>query len=219
MIRISRCALGLALCLPGLAVGQEVSAEQPGPGTTENRRVSQILGSTVQLNDGSGYGKVEDIVLGPENQVEYLVVSHDNQYAMFPWAAGQFDPRQRVVVYAVGAQAIQPMLFAPTAWPNTLDPAFARRMQTAFPRARLRQGIRRDALRPVPAAAPEAVPKAEHPQAPRRAERPGTANRPAPGVPAVPGRVATPKVAPAPAGTPSAEKVNPKRKGGDQAKD
>ena len=219
MIRISRCTLGLALCLPGLAVGQEVSAEQPAPGTTENRRVSQSLGSTVQLNDGSGYGKVEDIVLGPENQVDYLVVSHDNQYAMLPWTAGRFDPRQRVVAYEVAPQAIQPMLFAPTAWPNTLDPAFARRLQTVFPQARLGQGARRDALRPVPAAVPEAAPNAERPQAQRKAERPGAATRPAPAVPAEHPKVATPKAAPDPAGAPPAEKAKARRTDGGQAKD
>ncbi len=202
MFRINRCALSLALCLPGLAVGQEVSAEQPALGTTENRRVSQILGSTVQLNDGTGYGKVEDIVLGPENQVEYLVVSHDNQYAMFPWTAGQFDPRQRVVSYAVAPQAILPMLFAPTAWPNTYDPAFARRVQTAFPQARMGQGIRRDTLKPVPPANPDASPKAERPRAQPKAERPEAANPPVP------------------AGAPPAEKAKAKAKGrgGNQVK-
>ena len=57
-------ALGLALCVASLAQGQEVTAERPAPGPTEMRRVSQILGSTVRLNDGSGYGRIEDIVIG-----------------------------------------------------------------------------------------------------------------------------------------------------------
>jgi len=147
MNRIGSFTLGLALCAPGLAVGQEVTAEQPAPGT-ESRRVSQILGSTVRLNDGSGYGKVEDIVLGPDNRVEYLVVSHEKQYAMLPWTAGEFNPGQRVVTYGVAPQAIQPMLFAPNAWPRTNDPAFVRRVQSAFPR------LRREAARPVLPAAP-----------------------------------------------------------------
>lgn len=219
MFRISRLTFGLALCLPGLAVGQEITAEQPAPGVTENRRVSQILGSTVQLNDGSGYGKVEDIVLGPENQVDYLVVSHGNQYAMLPWTAGQFYPGRRVITYAVAPQAIQPMLFAPNAWPNTLDPAFARRVQTAFPQARVGQTIRRDALRPAPAGAPRATPRVERPPVQRKAERPGVANPPARTVPAEPARAVTPKPAPPPAGAPPAEKAEPKRKAGGQPKD
>src|SRR3954451_3118771 len=117
MYRIGGCTLGLALCLSGLAAGQEVTAEPPASGT-EMRRVSQILGSTVKLNDGSGYGKVEDIVLGPDNRVEYLVVAHDKQYAMLPWGAGQFRPDQRVVTYGVAPSALRPVLFAPDAWPT-----------------------------------------------------------------------------------------------------
>src|SRR3954451_22047474 len=111
MYRIHGFALGLALCVAGYAQGQVVTAEQPAPGTTEMRRVSQILGSTVRLNDGSGYGTVSDIVIGPDNQVEYLVVSHDGQYAALPWSVGQFNPGQRVVVYNMAPLALQPLLF------------------------------------------------------------------------------------------------------------
>jgi len=84
MYRIRGYALGLALCVAGFAQGQEVTAERPAPGTTEMRRVSQILGSTVRLNNGSGYGMVEEIVIGPDNRIEYLVVSHDSQFVTFP---------------------------------------------------------------------------------------------------------------------------------------
>lgn len=132
MVRISGATLGLALCVAGVAVGQNV-VEAQAPGTGETRRVSQILGSTVNLSDGSGFGKVEDIVLGPDNRVEYLVVSREGRYAMFPWAAGDFDPRQRVVSYGVAPDVVQPMLFAPNAFPNTADPAFSRRIETVFP--------------------------------------------------------------------------------------
>jgi hypothetical protein len=48
------------------------------------RRVRQILGSTVRLNDGSGCGMFEDIVIVPDERVEYLVVSHDGQFVALP---------------------------------------------------------------------------------------------------------------------------------------
>ena len=91
MYRIRGYALGLAVCLASFAQGQEVTTERPAPGTTEMRRVSQILGSTVRLNDGSGYGMVEDIVNGPDNRVEYLVVSHDSQYVALPWVKARYS--------------------------------------------------------------------------------------------------------------------------------
>jgi hypothetical protein len=70
MYRVHGYALGLALCVASLAQGQEVTAERSAPGPTKMRRVSQILGSTVRLNDGTGFGMVEDIVLGPDNRMK-----------------------------------------------------------------------------------------------------------------------------------------------------
>ena len=157
MLRILGGALGLALCASGLAAGQEVTAERPAPGTTEMRRVSQILGSTVKLDDGRGYGKVEDIMLGPDNRIEYLVVSHDEQYAMLPWSAGEFNADQRVVTYTITPQALQPVLFAPNAWPT--GPAYFERVRTVFPRAAARGAPRfeRKAVTPDQAAPGGAV--------------------------------------------------------------
>jgi sporulation protein YlmC with PRC-barrel domain len=158
MLVIPGYALCLSLCVAGVAQGQQATAERLAPGTTE-MRVSQILGSTVQLNDGSGYGTVEDIVISPDNRVEYLVVSHDNQYVALPWVVGQFDPGQRIVVYDVAPVAIQPLLFARNAWPNFANPVFARRMQMIFPGMTPREPreIERRSLRPVPTRLPGAV--------------------------------------------------------------
>src|SRR5262245_32943565 len=68
MSRLSGLTGGLVLIAWGFAIGQEViqpttvTATPAGP-TAELRRVSQILGSSVRLQDGSGSGRVEDIVL------------------------------------------------------------------------------------------------------------------------------------------------------------
>jgi uncharacterized membrane protein YeaQ/YmgE (transglycosylase-associated protein family) len=62
MYRIRGYALGLALCVAGLAQGQEVFAERPPPGTTEMQPGRQILHAAVRLNDGSGHGMVEVIL-------------------------------------------------------------------------------------------------------------------------------------------------------------
>jgi sporulation protein YlmC with PRC-barrel domain len=122
------------------------------------RRVSQILGSTVRLNDGTGYGMVEDIVIGPDNRIEYLVVSHETQYIVLPWVSGQFNPGQRIVVYDVAPLAIQPLLFPRGAFPNFADPVFTRRIQTIFPGMTRREirPIERGSVRPVPTPLPGA---------------------------------------------------------------
>src|SRR5215218_8359767 len=95
--------LAVVLGLAGLAQAQ-VTTEAPAPGTTEMRRASQILGSSVRLNDGTGYGKVEDFVIGPDNSIEYLIVNHENQYAALPYSAAKFTPTQGVITYSVPPQ-------------------------------------------------------------------------------------------------------------------
>jgi len=134
MHRAAFGALGLVLGLTGMVAGQQVTQEKPAPGTTESRRVSEILGSTVHLSDGRGFGKVEDIVIGPNNQVDYLVVSHDGRYVSLPWDVGRYEPAQRSFTFEVTPQAIQPLIFAPNAWPTFYDPTYTRRVQGVFPK-------------------------------------------------------------------------------------
>jgi sporulation protein YlmC with PRC-barrel domain len=119
----------------GLAQGQvtrESAKTVVTPGTGELRRVSQILGSTVALRETNEFGKVEDIVLNDQGCIEFVVVSHDNQYAMFPWGVGNWNFGQRVVTYDIAPNAVQPLFFAPNQWPNTTDPQFGRRMTDVF---------------------------------------------------------------------------------------
>src|SRR5262245_48053942 len=150
MSRLSGLTCGLVLVAVGFAVGQEVI--QPGTVTTtpaELRRVSQILGSSVRLQDGSGYGRVEDIVLSEDGCIEYTVISRENQYALLPWGIANVDYSQRIVTFGVTPQVIQPFFFAPNAWPNLSDPAFGSRMQQAFGPSAVRRDLRREALRPA----------------------------------------------------------------------
>jgi sporulation protein YlmC with PRC-barrel domain len=152
MIRTSCHVLWLTVCAAGLARGQVVTTEAPAPVTEQPRRVSQILGSNVQLNNGMGYGTVHDIVIGPENQIQYLVVAHDDQYVALPWTVGRFNPGKRIVMYDVTPTAIQPLLFRRNAWPNFVSPVYTRRVQTIFPGMTRRQirRMERQSLEPVP---------------------------------------------------------------------
>ena len=155
MSRLSGLTCGLVLVALGFAVGQEVIQPRtvtttPAGPTAEIRRVRQILGSSVRLQDGSGYGRVEDIVLSEDGCIEYAVISRENQYALLPWGIANVDYSQRVVTFGVMPQVIQPFFFAPNAWPNLSDPAFGSRMQQAFGPGAVRRETRREALRPAP---------------------------------------------------------------------
>jgi len=150
MLRFRALFCGLALTASGLAVGQEVVQETttttPAGTTTEIRRVSQLLGSTVRLQGQNNYGKVEDVVLDNNGGIGYLVVSNGGRYAMMPWNAANVNYGQRHVTYNITPQAVQPLFFERNAWPNITDQQFTTRMRRVFPGTGV---VRREVLRPV----------------------------------------------------------------------
>lgn len=114
----------------------ETTTTTAGP---QVRRVSQILGSTVQLQGVNNFGKVEDIILGDDGGITYLVVSANGRQAMLPWNAGNVDYTQRIVTYDVTPQAVQPLYFERNVYPNLSAPQYTTRMQQIFPnRGRVR---------------------------------------------------------------------------------
>lgn len=132
---------GLTIAASSLAVGQEVIQEvqpvtpAPGGATSEIRRVSQILGASVRLQGEDTYGKVDDIVLDENGTIQYLVVSKGDRYVMMPYNAANVDYGQRVVIYDVAPQAVEPLFFERSAWPRLADPQYTTRIRKIFPRA------------------------------------------------------------------------------------
>ncbi len=148
-------ALGLILASGGLVGAQvvtEVQTTAPTTGAnTEIRRVSQLLGATVQLQGVNNFGRVEDAVIDDNGAIAYLVVSNNGQNVMLPWSEGNFNLGQRTVVYNIAPQAVQPLYFQSGSWPNVWGPQYMTRIRQVFPLAGV---IRRDVLRP---AAPDVV--------------------------------------------------------------
>jgi hypothetical protein len=150
MGKINALAFGLVLTASGLAMGQVTERRTittPIPAGT--RTANQVIGSAIRLQDGVSYGRVVDIVLNEDGYAEYLVVSREDRYALLPWSAARVDFGQRVVTYDVTPQVVQPLFFAPNAWPNYSDPQFTTRVREVFPRATRRE-IRRIEREGVP---------------------------------------------------------------------
>ena len=149
-------AFGLILAsgaLAGAQVVTEVQTTAPTVGVnTGIRRVSQLLGATVQLQGVNNFGRVEDAVIDDNGAIAYLVVSSNGQNVILPWSEGNFNLGQRTVVYNIAPQAVQPLFFRAGAWPNVWGPQYVTRVRQVFPRAGV---IRREVLRP---AAPVGVP-------------------------------------------------------------
>ena len=170
MRRTSMLASGLALLAAQAASGQVVqetrTIQAPNGAVAQTtttapagmvagpRRISQLIGSNVQLQGANNFGRVEDVVLEPNGGIGYLVVSNGGRHALMPWNAANFNHAQRVVTYNVTPQAVQPLFFTPGAWPNITDQQFTSRMNGVFPNAGV---VNRAALRPVEGAVPGVV--------------------------------------------------------------
>jgi len=147
MWKHSGLAFCLALVASSFAVGQQAVQEiqpvpAPGGAPSEIRRVSQILGANVRLQGEDTYGKVDDIVLDENGTIQYLVVAKGDRYVMMPYNAANIDYGQRVVIYDVTPQAVQPLYFDRNAWPTLSDPQYTTRIRQVFPRAGARGGRR-----------------------------------------------------------------------------
>lgn len=149
MKTISGLALGLVLASGGLAGAQvvtEVQTTAPAGTVSEIRRMSQLMGATVQLQGVNNFGRVEDAVIDDNGAIAYLVVSSDGRNVMLPWSEASFNLGQRTVVYNITPQAVQPLFFQAGAWPNVWGSQYVTRVRQVFPRAGV---IRRDVLRPA----------------------------------------------------------------------
>ncbi len=146
MRKFSSLACGLVLAAGGLAQAQVTTTETVTTTTSapETLRVSQILGSSVQLRGGR-YGTVEDMILNPAGGVDYLVVANGGHLVMMPWASAQVNATQRIVAYDVTPQAVQPLLIERSAFPRVIVPEYVGRVGRIFPN----RVIRREVIAPV----------------------------------------------------------------------
>jgi len=137
MTRFNGLLCGFLMAAGSAAQAQvQVTTTETPTAAPEVRRVSQILGSTVQLQGVNNFGKVEDIILSDEGGIGYLVVvSADGKSAMLPWNAGNLNYAQRTITYDVTPQAVQPLYFERNAYPNLRAPQYTTRMQQVFPNA------------------------------------------------------------------------------------
>ena len=104
MKKIFGVAVGLLLASGGLAGAQvvtEVQTRTPASANTEIRRVSQLLGATVQLQGVNNFGRVEDAVIDDSGAIAYLVVSSNGRNLMLPWSDASFNIGRRTVVYSI----------------------------------------------------------------------------------------------------------------------
>jgi len=58
-------------------------------------RVKQLLGTTVNIQDNTSVGTVEDLVFDDNGTVEYLIVANQGKLVTVPWEAAKFNFTKR----------------------------------------------------------------------------------------------------------------------------
>lgn len=84
-----------ALMLGGLSLAHAQQKKVSSKG--EVRRISTVIGGSVQYAAGGTVGKIEDIVINDEGCIEYIVVNYNDRFVPIPWALGTVAFDKRIV--------------------------------------------------------------------------------------------------------------------------
>jgi sporulation protein YlmC with PRC-barrel domain len=107
---LMRTCAALTLLLAGAGLGfAQVRVEvqtQPGQRAQNQHplRVKNLLGATVNLQNGTGVGTVQDIVLNDEGVVDYLVISDNGKLVTVPWEAAKFNFERKTAVINISPE-------------------------------------------------------------------------------------------------------------------
>jgi sporulation protein YlmC with PRC-barrel domain len=94
--RIVITGLICALMLGGLSLAyaqQKKESRSKG----EVRRISTVIGGSVQFAAGGNVGKIEDIVINDTGCIEYIVVAYHDRYVPIPWTVSTVAFDKRIV--------------------------------------------------------------------------------------------------------------------------
>jgi hypothetical protein len=117
---------GLACCLllaGAVCASAQVKVEVDRRGREGHHlRASKIIGATVSLENNAAGGKVEDIVIGSDGMVDYLVVANGDRFVAVPWGAANIDfDRHTVAVEIPEARFREVPAFTRDKWPDFND--------------------------------------------------------------------------------------------------
>ncbi|HEX5271856.1 MAG TPA: PRC-barrel domain-containing protein [Gemmataceae bacterium] len=85
-------------------------------------RASKLIGAAVTLENNASGGKVEDVVIGRDGTVDYLVVAHGDRFVAVPWGAANIDfDRHTVAVEIPEARFREVPAFTRDKWPDFND--------------------------------------------------------------------------------------------------
>ena len=148
---LSGLACGLVLAASA-QVQERTEIRTRADGATEVRRISTVIGSPVQLQDGDRYGQVEDIVIGPSGCVEYVVIGYEDRFVVVPWSIATVQWADRAVVLDTRPQLLERVTFTRNDWERMNFRELNRTVGGVFDTGSIRQrreareGVREEAI-------------------------------------------------------------------------
>jgi hypothetical protein len=98
---LAKSRWGLACCLilvgTSWASSQTRVREETRTTTTQVRRVSSVIGASVQLVAGGTFGKVEDVIINDQGCIDFVVVVFEDKLFAVPFTLTRVDFTTRVV--------------------------------------------------------------------------------------------------------------------------
>jgi hypothetical protein len=85
-----------ALMLGGLSLAH-AQQKKESRSKGEVRRITTVIGGSVQYAAGGTVGKIEDIVINDEGCIEYIVVNYKDRYVPIPWTVSTVAFDKRIV--------------------------------------------------------------------------------------------------------------------------
>ena len=94
--RVMIGGLVCALMLGGLSLAH-AQQKKESRSKGEVRRISTVIGGSVQFAAGGTVGKIEDIVISDEGCIEYIVVAYHDRFVPIPWTVSTVAFDKRIV--------------------------------------------------------------------------------------------------------------------------
>jgi PRC-barrel domain len=103
-------------------------------GDTEVRRVSTLLGSTIQLQAGGSFGKIEDLIINDRGCIDFVIVVFEDKLFAVPFSITEVDFARRVVILDVERELLlRAPSFARNRFPDlSASSEFGRKVQSHF---------------------------------------------------------------------------------------
>lgn len=102
---------------------------------TEANRASKITGATVFSRQGEEFGKVNDLVIGQDGRVQYMILSYGgvmgvgDKLVPIPWRAVSPGTKENTFSVNVDKDKLaRAPSFDPNNWPNFADPSYDERI-------------------------------------------------------------------------------------------